>query len=632
MKDFIQITQLIKNMGIRYFIFRVLFEVRKRSGMLKISFPTRSKTEEYLSARSWRKEFRPFFFDFIEQINTKIVGNEKLAKKAANIRSGKLTFFSGIEYDLGLTYDWVTNPDTGFKYCNKKHWSVISDFNESQGDIKFVWEKSRFSWLYTLIRDDHNNNNDHSTFVFDEMIDWIEKNPVNCGPNWKCSQEISLRVLNWIFALYYYREKLINKEEKWQRIVNSINFQMIHVYRNINFSKIAVRNNHAITESLALYVVGTLFPFYKASSKWKRFGKIWFEKEILYQVFEDGTFLQFSMNYHRVLIQLLTWAIGISEVNKDPFSDQVKERAYKALYFARQCQDDFSGYLPNYGANDGALFFPLNDSDFRDYRPQIDALHRMLTGKSAYEMQGSWNEDSNWLALKFGKGIGFDPIAKRMGIVEFPVGGYYLFRQKECFTFIRCGSHNNRPSQADNLHIDVWYKGNNILVDAGSFKYNASSKDLKYFMGSSSHNTVMLGDYDQMTRGPRFIWYNWTKVTLVNTYENDNFYFFRGQVEAFRELSEDIIIERIVRISKLDPKWTVVDKVLNYDGQERMLQNWHINEVPGLNVKIVPKNLNSRLVREKCGWYSSYYGVKARNRWLVLSSKQYKIQADIIIS
>ena len=38
-----------------------------------------------------------------------------------------------------------------------------------------------------------------------EIIDWIDKNPVNCGPNWKCSQEISLRVMNWVFAIYFYK-------------------------------------------------------------------------------------------------------------------------------------------------------------------------------------------------------------------------------------------------------------------------------------------------------------------------------------------------------------------------------------------------------------------------------------------
>ena len=95
---------------------------------------------------------------------------------------------------------------------------------------------------------------------------------------------------------------------------------MDHVYHNINFSRIAVRNNHAITETSMLFICGTLFPFLPNASKWKIQGKRWFEKEIIYQIYEDGTFLQFSHNYNRVVIQLLTIALIFAEINK--YSDE----------------------------------------------------------------------------------------------------------------------------------------------------------------------------------------------------------------------------------------------------------------------------------------------------------------------
>ncbi len=406
---------------------------------------------------------------------------------------------------------------------------------------------------------------------------------------------------------------------------------MDHVYQNIDFSRIAVRNNHAISESFALYYVGILFPFFNSSEKWMKSGKKWFEEEVLYQVYNDGTFLQYSMNYHRVLIQLLTWAIGISEINGDPFSKKVKEKAYKALNFAFQCQDELSGHLPNYGANDGAIFFPLNDSEYRDYRPQINALHKLLTGKPAYDSIGSWDEDFYWYGNKLKDGIGFEPISKKYGIVRFDYGGYYLFRQKESFTFIRCGSHPNRPSQADNLHIDIWYKGRNLIVDAGSYKYNTDVENLKYFMGSASHNTVMLGNHDQMLKGARFIWYNWTNVLNVEISENEDFYFFKGQISAFRELSHEIIVNREVHINKLDLKWTIIDQVFNYSGDEEMRQYWHINNVPEVTVQIIPKKDRDAILREEVGWYSSLYGIKSKNQQLVVTSRERKIETNIYI-
>ena len=122
-------------------------------------------------------------------------------------------------------------------------------------------------------------------------------------------------------------------EDIFDKIQFAIYWQMDHVYKNINFSRIAVRNNHAITETLALYLVGLLYPQFPGAEKWKQKGKDWFEEEIAYQVYEDGTFLQFSMNYHRVVIQLLTWAIVLAEKNNESFSPVVYERAKKSLNF-----------------------------------------------------------------------------------------------------------------------------------------------------------------------------------------------------------------------------------------------------------------------------------------------------------
>src|SRR5690606_31467472 len=191
------------------------------------------------------------------------------------------------------------------RYDSNKHWLNINDFSKEAGDIKYVWEPSRFSHLYTIIRYDQQSGEDGSQLAFDEIASWINSNPINAGTNFKCSQEISLRVLNWVFALYYYQKSPHLTSSLFDKIQHYIYWQIKHVYDNINFSRIAVRNNHAITETLTLYLIGTLFPQFPGANDWRRNGKKWFEEEIAYQIHDDGTYLQFSMNYHRVVIQLL---------------------------------------------------------------------------------------------------------------------------------------------------------------------------------------------------------------------------------------------------------------------------------------------------------------------------------------
>ncbi len=616
-------------MGLRYFFFRIGFVLKKKTGLIKKQFPVDPATITMIAYSEWKGSKAPFFFSDAATLGLVPSPNEALATKAVDIRAGKILFFSGTQFDLGVSYDWVSNPESGYKYDINKHWIDINDYSETSGDIKFVWEKSRFSFLYTLIRDEQHNQNHHGEFIFNEIESWIDKNPVNRGPNYKCSQEISIRVLNWIFALYYYSGQDIVNEQRWQKIMNAVYWQMHHVYHNINFSRIAVRNNHAITESLALYLVGTLFPQMKDSAGWKVHGKKWFEEEVAYQVYEDGTFLQFSMNYHRVVVQLFTWAICIAEKNKESFSQVVYERAYNSVNFLFQCQEETNGYLPNYGANDGALFFPLNNCAFRDFRPQLNALHHLLCGQTLYAEGNTWKEDQCWTGMNTDDSRKYFPLLKkRYGCTQFRDGGYYLIREQHNFTFIRCGDHKDRPSHADNLHIDIWANGRNILIDGGSYKYNTDTKTLKYFMGTESHNTVMLDDNDQMVKGARFIWYYWTQCVSATVEETGDSYLFKGTISAFHQVGKNILHTRIVSTKKNSDVWIVEDIISGKPAQAMMKQYWHLNKdvLPG-SVQIHARDGDSGSIvpQKENGFYSGKYGQKEINPQIVFSSNSNKI-------
>src|SRR5690606_26557495 len=123
---------------------------------------------------------------------------------------------------------------------------------------------------------------------------------------------------------------------------------------------------------------------------------------------------------------------------------------------------------------------------------------------------------------------------------------YYVLREGETLTFVRCGSHKDRPHQADNLHIDIWHQGKNILFDAGSYKYNTDAVTLKYFMGTESHNAVMLNGHDQMEKGARFIWYYWSQAIQTQVTEEKEHFTFEGEISAFRNLNPKIKHKRTI--------------------------------------------------------------------------------------
>lgn len=617
-------------MGWDYVQFRSVYELKRKTGLLKKQFPTNPKQIQFISLEDWKELPAKFFFNDKESLNFKKNPNPSLKKDFEDFLEGKVIFFNSKKIEISRGYDWITNPSSDYKYDISKHWTEVEDLSIEAGDIKFTWEKSRFSFIYTLIRYDYHFEKDCAELVFSEIESWINSNPINQGPNYKCSQEISLRTLNWTFALFYYKNSSALTEERFQKIIYFIYWQLKHDFGNINFSRKAVRNNHAITEVLMLYLGGLFFPFFPEAEVWKKKGKAWFEEEIEYQIYEDGTFLQFSHNYHRVLVQLLTWAFYLSSINGEQFSKRTYQKAQKTCQYLYECMNLENGNLPNYGANDGALFFKFNDKDYRDYRPQINALAYFFNQKHLFQSEDT-REDVFWLTKNFSndrlkQNIDFD----QNEIAEFSEGGIYTLRGKKSFTFIHCGSYSDRPSHADNLHVDIWYKGQNILRDSGTYKYNTETEYINFFNGTKGHNTVTLGDYSQMKKGPRFIWLNWSKANYAKVFKEKEELIFEGEISAFWEVDKNAKHSRKVIQKKSKPHWIIEDEMI-HNTKLPIKQYWNIHPDFLAQFKIRAKGEKGEVLHPEFqkGWYSSYYGIKEESTAILFETKGKKIVTTI---
>ncbi len=611
-------------MGSRYVLFRAIYLVKSKLGIIEKRFPVNPDFKSFITLEQWRENTPSFFFKDRSDIALPKVKSPKLKQSLEEILNGTFTFFSNLKFDLGSDFDWITNPETGHKYDIKKHFSKIEDLSKTAGDIKYVWEKARFSFLYDTIRYDYHYEEDHSEFVFEQIQDFIKKNPINQGPNYKCSQEISLRILNWTFALYFYKNSEHLTKQMFESIMNAIYWQLDHVYNNIDFSRIAVRNNHAITETLMLFLSNKLFPFITESKEWSEKGKKWFEEEIAYQIYKDGTYLQFSMNYHRVVVQLLTWGIRLAEIHKEPFKSEVYDRAKGSLQFLSSCLNEENGKLPNYGSNDGALFFKLTDDNYRDYRSQLDDLRSILDNKMQYD-----TNSYHWYGIK-------DPTkfkSTKTQLNSFDKGGYYMINEPSSNTFLRCGTYKDRPHQADNLHLDLWVKGINYIWDSGTYKYNTIEELSHYFSGVEGHNTLSINGKDQMLKGSRFIWFNWINLAKASLTKSEDEYRFEGSIKAFKELGKNILHHRKLNKKEGNFVWQVEDEVKGIREAEISVY-WHINPQYQSNVEIKVLDDNNEIINpiieEK--WVSNYYGSKEKSIRLTYNTTSTKIKSTITIN
>ncbi|PCJ67856.1 MAG: heparinase [Bacteroidetes bacterium] len=601
-------------MGLRYSLYRLYYEVKRKFGVLERQFSSTTPNFDFITLNEWRRLELPFFFNRKSELDFHSEVSEELIERVRKVKEGTIRFFSSTDFNLGTDYDWVTNPTTDYTYDNNIHWSKIETLGNN-GDIKYVWEKSRFCYLYDLIKLDKASKGDQAEFVFLEMDSWIRSNPENKGPNYVCSQETSIRLLNWTFTLMYYRDSSFLSEERLHNYLNSIYKQVKHVEQNINFSRYCVRNNHAITECFLLYFVGVMFPFFDESDKWKSQGQNYLEDEIEFQFFEDGGYLQYSHNYHRVALQVMTWALIIGKNAGTQWSSKLTTRLNDSLIQLNSLMDLDSGYLPNYGNNDGALFFQLSESNFRDYRPQLNALSYALSGKCLYKGEENLS-DIKWYANS--SKFRYKMITS---LKSFDDSGLYVMESGKLKVIIKCTNHVHRPAQADNLHMDVWYDGKNVLLDGGSYKYNTSLIEINYFMGTASHNTVMLDKENQMLKASRFIWNYWTNEAKVKLTENKENIEFEGVFSGFKQMNPRIKHHRFVKLNKNELTLEVIDTVINKPSNTPMTQIWNKSQDYKSSFS------SDGTISNSIGYYSDCYGIKTEIESIRVTSSANSIKS-----
>jgi hypothetical protein len=119
----------------------------------------------------------------------------------------------------------------------------------------------------------------------------------------------------------------------------------------------------------------------------------------------------------------------------------------------------------------------------------------------------------------------------------------------------------NRPGHADQLHLDLWWRGQNIALDAGTYLYNAAPPWDNALARSLVHNTVTVNGLDQMTRAGRFLWLDWAQASRISRKQAEDGSWERGVAEhtGYRKLG---VAHRRVVTAYRENRWLVEDSLL----------------------------------------------------------------------
>ncbi|MDB4001170.1 heparinase II/III-family protein [Oceanospirillaceae bacterium] len=492
----------------------------------------------------------------------------------------QLLYFDYITQNMDYMPNWHKSCLTGKLAIQPlQEWYSIPDFNDEIGDIKGVWEASRFNWIISFSQRIACGNSEALAEVNEWLFDWVEHNPPYLGVNWKCGQEASIRVMHLAMAA----KILYQIHNTSHSLLSLIKAHLKRISPTIMYA-VAQDNNHGTSEAAALYIGGSWLVINGDNDgvKWQSQGLQLLENRAKRLIEQDGSFGQYSTTYHRVMLD----SYSMVEVwRRDLGLPCFSERTYKKLDAAATWLYTFtqpdSGDAPNLGANDGARLLPLTGTDYRDFRPSVQLACALFHDKAAYCESGEYDNQLAWLNLNKHK-----EAMPAVQSTDFPDGGYTCLKNQNCFLLFNYPQFKFRPSQCDALHVDFWLHGMNVFRDGGTFSYNAGQKYIDYYGGVKSHNTVQFDNHEQMPRLSRFLLGDWLKLNYKEKLDS------KRESESFGAGYRDrfgCYHKRDVSLSK--NQLVVVDELSEF--KERAVLRWRLT--PDVKWRLTDLGLHSEL-------------------------------------
>jgi hypothetical protein len=395
----------------------------------------------------------------------------------------------------------------------------------------------------------------------------------NCGPHWISAQEVALRLIALTFASQAFATSKFSTPKRSRLLVQAIAAHAARIPPTLSYAR-AQNNNHLLSESAGLYTAGCALPDHPSAQEWLETGWRWFNQGLQDQIAEDGTYIQHSTNYQRLMLQLALWMNALATPRGERLPDMTLGRLQSATRWLATLVDHKSGHVPNLGPNDGAYILPLTVCPFEDYRPALQAAGIAFLNERFFP-PGTWDEMTLWLGGREkglrdqersgerGKGKGGKESQSHYPLTPIPLSNTpHILRStlSKSWAYFRAAHFISRPGHADQLHLDLWWQGINVACDPGTYLYNASSPWDNALTHTAVHNTLTINDLDQMTPAGRFLYLGWAQAEVLDGMQNDDgtWRSITARHDGYKRLG--VIHQRAVTANE-DGSWLVEDLV-----------------------------------------------------------------------
>lgn len=321
--------------------------------------------------------------------------------------------------------------------------------------------------------------------------------------------DTGIRLKNWVKQLEFLLPQKVLSGEFLLKTLASI-YQQIH-YLLVDFSFVPglSLSNWRILEFHGAFIAATFFPELKNASEFQKIAQKNLESCLPLQVTNDGFHWEQSFMYHHEVLLNGLEALQIAQNNNLFFSTTYLEVLTKMLIASSHAiAPDFTQI--SYG-----------DSDKEDMRHLL-TLGSLILKPEKISRFGLLKTADFSLTIDFGGAVktsleklwATTSEETNLDFKHEDVGNYFLrttWSEESSFLFFKNGFLGGGHGHNDLLHVDLFIKGQPVLVDVGRFTYKEGDSLRQHFKESKHHNTITLDQKEYVIQGG-----SWGNKTVAN--------------------------------------------------------------------------------------------------------------------
>lgn len=553
-----------------------------------------------------------FFFDDAKAVAAHVLQHDAetckaLIQAADEVAAQRFTFT--LRWDMERTnepvvfegaIDWLhqpgDDPEWVYAFNRMRFWICLGQAYAMTGDEKYA------------------------TAFVQQLLGWIQtvkqQDPA-CAKAWR-SIEVGLRLDYWLKAMQYFKDSPAITDEVASCFIESIMEQsdfLMNVWDSYH-----IMSNWGVLENHGLFMAGMMLPESARSAQYRDTAAARLQQQIRMQVYRDGTHWEQSPMYHNEVLMCYLEVVLLARRNgyslPEPIEQKVHEMSYADFYSAKPNHCELSrGDSDDIDQRDlisrAAVLFADSDLKFGGYDiPDFD---------TAWDIGEQGLAD--YAALARGKTPPHSHYHSDSGNMYFRTD----WSEESTFLHFHCGTLGAGHGHADKLHVDVFSRGEDVLLDAGRYTY-VFGEDRIAYKQMCAHNTIMVDGLDRYICKDSWECSDLARGINRHFYADDAYGYAEGGHTAYMNLEHAVLLNR--RVIFLKPDIIVLADECYTGGAHSYQQFFHFNNLGTLQaesntsyryesaklraqVQFLTPQLDSRIVAQR---FSLHYNEQEASR------------------